>query len=138
MKWATAAQELKSPLNHFGAKYFSQSDEDRITLKIIRRLVLERGTFLKFGPGDVLENNTPSYCRSHGAGLGSAAQDLALDPHINPKWLSAQKARVALDNIAVLTKGALADIAGSDVDVLTVDLDGNDSRKHYSVGSVAL
>ena len=38
MKWAMAAQELKNPLNRYGAKFFSQSDEDGITLEIIKRL----------------------------------------------------------------------------------------------------
>jgi len=126
MKWATAAQELKNPLNHFGAKYFSQSDEDGITLEIIKRLGLERGTFLEFGPGDGLENNTLVLLSIGWRGAWIGGQDLAFDPHTNPKRLSFQKAWVALDNIAALTKGALADIAASDVDVLTVDLDGND------------
>ena len=126
MKWATAAQELKNPLNHFGAKYFSQSDEDGITLEIIKRLGLVRGTFLEFGPGDGLENNTLVLLSIGWRGAWIGGQDLAFDPRINPKRLSFQKAWVALDNIAALTKGALADIAASDVDVLTVDLDGND------------
>jgi hypothetical protein len=38
MKWAMAARDSQNPLNRFGAKFFSQSDEDGITLEIIRRL----------------------------------------------------------------------------------------------------
>src|SRR6516225_11835412 len=48
-----------NPLNRFGKKCFSQSDEDGITLEILRRIgVLESGVFAEFGVGDGTENNT--------------------------------------------------------------------------------
>ena len=40
-------------------KCFSQTDEDGITIEILRRIgCLEKGTFAEFGPGDGMENNT--------------------------------------------------------------------------------
>ena len=49
----------KNPLNKFGNKCFSQTDEDGITIEILRRLnILEKGNFAEFGPGDGMENNT--------------------------------------------------------------------------------
>lgn len=36
--WAEKKTRLKNPLNQFGEKYYSQSDEDGILLEIVRRL----------------------------------------------------------------------------------------------------
>lgn len=47
-----------NPLNKFGKKCFSQSDEDGITLEIIRRINIESGVYAEFGVGNGLENNT--------------------------------------------------------------------------------
>ena len=52
-------KEHKNPLNKFGKKCFSQTDEDGITIEILRRInCLEKGNFAEFGPGDGMENNT--------------------------------------------------------------------------------
>jgi hypothetical protein len=48
-----------NPLNRFGAKCFSQSDEDGITLEILKRIgSIEKGAFAEFGVADGTENNT--------------------------------------------------------------------------------
>ena len=47
-----------NPLHRCGRKAFSQSDEDGITLEIIRRLALSRGCYAELGVGNGLENNT--------------------------------------------------------------------------------
>ena len=48
-----------NPLNKFGKKCFSQSDCDGITIEILRRLnIINKGTFIEYGVGDGLENNT--------------------------------------------------------------------------------
>lgn len=39
-------------------KVYSQSDEDGITLAIVRRLDIARGVFAELGVGDGVENNT--------------------------------------------------------------------------------
>jgi hypothetical protein len=46
--------------------------------------------------------------------------------HVNPKPLFYKKAWASLDNINELVRSGLSAIAASDVDVLSVDLDGND------------
>ena len=126
MSWAAAARELKNPLKRFGAKFFSQADEDGITLEIIRRLGLKNGTFLELGVGNGLENNTLVLLSIgwHGAWIGG--ENLAFDPQINPKRLSFKKAWISLDNVPELVKQSLENIAVSDIDVLCMDLDGND------------
>ena len=42
-KWAAVTPLSKNPLNRFGAKFFSQSDEHGVTLEVIKQLGLERG-----------------------------------------------------------------------------------------------
>ena len=126
MKWAMAAQDSKNPLNHFGAKFFSQSDEDGITLEILRRLELKTGTFLEFGVGDGTENNTLVLLSIGWRGAWVGGENLAFDPRVNPKRFFYKKAWVSLDNINELVRSGLSALAASDVDVLGVDLDGND------------
>jgi hypothetical protein len=80
MTWAMRAQEQKNPLNHFGAKFFSQSDEDGITLEIVKRLGLKHGTFLELGVGNGLENNTLVLLSLGWRGAWIGGEDLAFDP----------------------------------------------------------
>ena len=47
-----------NPLNSFGKKCFSQTDEDGITLEIINRLKIKKGVFAELGCGNGTENNT--------------------------------------------------------------------------------
>ena len=47
-----------NPLNSYGKKGFSQTDEDGLTFEIIRRLKIKKGRYAEFGVGDGLENNT--------------------------------------------------------------------------------
>ncbi|MFM9048194.1 MAG: hypothetical protein ACKOOH_11185 [Cyanobium sp.] len=48
-----------NPLNAFGKKCFSQTDEDGITIEILRRIgCLDNGTYAEYGVGDGTENNT--------------------------------------------------------------------------------
>ena len=46
-----------NPLTKFGTKCFSQTDEDGLTLEILRRLGLEYGVFAEFGVGNGKENS---------------------------------------------------------------------------------
>jgi hypothetical protein len=125
-KWARAAQDAKNPLNRFGAKFFSQSDEDGITLEITRRLGLATGTFLELGVGDGLETNTLVLLSLGWRGAWLGGETIAFNAEINPQRLCYKKGWVTLNNIKELAQQALGEIGVSDVDVLSVDLDGND------------
>ena len=57
-QWEMFLRTAKNPLNRFGAKYFSSTDEDGITLEIAKRLGIKSGTFIEIGVGNGLENNT--------------------------------------------------------------------------------
>ena len=56
--WGLFPDRSTNPLTKKPVKYFSQSDEDGITLEILRRLQINNGQFVEFGVGNGLENNT--------------------------------------------------------------------------------
>jgi hypothetical protein len=116
-----------NPLNGFGRKCFSQSDEDGITLEILRRLdCLDAGTFAEFGVGDGRENNTLILKALGWRGFWVGGETLAIDvgqPSANFAYL---KDWITLDNIADLTRTGLARIDAHALDVMSLDLDGND------------
>jgi len=114
-----------NPLNAYGKKCFSQADEDGITIEIIRRLGLSVGTFAEFGVGDGLQNNTLILTALGWSGFWVGGEDLAFDYskatkfHYIKNWIT-------LDNIIDLTNLALQSLSIENVDVLSLDLDGND------------
>jgi hypothetical protein len=116
----------KNPLNRFGAKYFSQTDEDGITLEIIRRLGIKAGTFAELGVGDGLENNTLILLANGWRGFWIGGQDLVFNHKVNPKRFVFFKAWVSLENLVPLMQQGFQNIATNELDVLSLDLDGND------------
>lgn len=123
---AEAARTAKNPLNRFGAKYFSQTDEDGITLEIVRRLGLTAGIFAELGVGDGLENNTLILLATGWRGFWIGGEDLAFNHQLNPKRLTYLKAWVSLENIVPLMRQGFESVVANELDVLSLDLDGND------------
>jgi len=85
-----------NPLNEFGVKVFSQSDEDGITLEILRRLGIDSGIALEIGSGDGTENNTLVLLAS---GWKCAWEDLvspSFDPELDRERLRFIKNRISL------------------------------------------
>lgn len=114
-----------NPLNRFGKKCFSQTDEDGITLEIIRRLGIENGLYAEFGVGDGLENNTLILAALGWNGFWVGNEDLAFD-YSSSKTFLYIKDWVTLDNISQHTKKGINYFANKELDVLSLDLDGND------------
>jgi hypothetical protein len=117
-----------NPLNRFGRKCFSQSDEDGITLEILRRLgKLEGGAFAEFGVGNGTENNTLLLAALGWKGFWVGGEKLAFS-------VAPQRARrfsylrewITLDNVVQLAQQGMQAIDASAIDVLSLDLDGND------------
>lgn len=125
-QWEYFLRTAKNPLNRFGAKYFSATDEDGITLEIVRRLGIKNGTFAELGVGDGLENNSLILLASGWRGFWIGGQDLAFNHKLNPRRLSFFKAWVSLENIAQLVQNGFENIGTNELDVLGLDLDGND------------
>jgi hypothetical protein len=125
-EWTQSISAAKNPLNRFGAKYFSQTDEDGITLEIVRRLGIKVGTFVELGVGNGLENNTLILLANGWRGFWIGGQDLDFNHKLNPKRFAFFKAWVSLENVVHLMQQGFGNIATNELDVLSLDLDGND------------
>jgi len=114
-----------NPLNKFGKKCFSQTDEDGITLEIVRRLGLSNGVYAEFGVGNGLENNTLILAACGWRGFWVGGEDLVFDYskatrfHNITDWIT-------LDNILDHANAGMKALGASKIDVLSLDLDGND------------
>lgn len=124
--WLQGRAAHPNPLTTFGAKYFSQSDEDGILIEILRRLGLRAGTCVEIGCGDGLENNTLILLAQGWRSVWIDAADLAFDPQSNPSLLAHSKEFVTAENISSLVSRGLMTLQSETVDVLSVDIDGND------------
>ncbi len=115
-----------NPISKKGRKCFSQGDEDGITLEILKRLDLKDGVFVELGVGDGMENNTLIL-----RALGWSRVWISGEP-ITPK-VDASKDDFIFDccwitkkNICSIIKKNLKQIGHSNINYLSVDLDGND------------
>lgn len=116
----------KNPLNKYGKKCFSQSDEDGITIEILKRLKhLNKGNFIEFGVGDGTENNTLILKSLGWKGAWVGNQDLVINYKNSDEFIFINEF-INIDNIVNLTNDALKKINVKDFDVISFDLDGND------------
>ncbi len=121
-----AKKNSKNPFNKYGKKIFSQTDEDGITIEIIKRMnCLNNGNFIEFGVGDGTENNTLILKSLGWKGFWIGNQELVID-YKNSKNFTYLKNFVDLENIIELIKKGLSTIKETQVDVISFDLDGND------------
>lgn len=117
-----------NPLVRHGRKCFSQGDEDGITLEILRRIgVPGRGTFAEYGVGDGTENNTLILAALGWKGFWVGGEALRFEVRNTPSRPFAYlRAWITLDNIVDLTNQGLRAIGADALDVISLDLDGND------------
>ncbi len=116
-----------NPLNKFGKKCFSQADEDGLTLEILRRLNLTRdGVFAEFGVGDGMENNTLILKALGWKGFWVGAEELVFDPDSDKQRFTYLNEWITVENIAQLAQKGLTNIGSHQIDVASLDLDGND------------
>ena len=124
--WKKMQSESSNPLNQFGAKYFSQNDEDGILIEILRRIGLDRGTFAEFGVGDGTENNTLILLASGWSGFWVGGEKLVFDHELCPNHFSFLERWIDRDNVTSRFREGLNLLKSDDIDVLSLDLDGND------------
>lgn len=125
---------LASPkiLSGYGYKVFSQSDEDGIISAIFDRIGRTNKTFVEFGVGDGLENNTVALLYEGWSGLwieGSADLcrkiNIGFESAIKSKQLKIINSFVTPENIDNLIS---SEIHVPEIDLLSVDIDGNDAH----------
>jgi hypothetical protein len=112
----------------YGYKVYSQADEDGILEQICQRLGLVTGLFAEIGCGDGRENNTHYLLLKgwRGAWIDGDPANVAAIRTALPKSdrLQVIQALVTRENVVDLLKPALA--PANTLDVLSVDIDGND------------
>lgn len=139
---------LESPRNvggkrllKFGYRVYSQSDEDGILREIFRRIGERSRVFIEIGAGDGLENNTLFLLMQGWRGLwieASARKISAAKAKVGTIFpedrLRIQQLFVNRDNIdAALGRTAPA----PEVDLLSIDIDGNDYHVLNAVRSIS-
>lgn len=123
-----ASSSHTNPLSHFGRKCFSQSDEDGLTLEILRRLNLLKdvGVFAEYGVGTGMENNTLILRTLGWRGFWVGNEELAFKINCPKNDFHYAKTWITLENIADVTKQSLIELGATELDVISLDLDGND------------
>lgn len=118
-------QEHPNPFVNFGKKCYSQTDEDGITLEIIKRIGISKGVFAEFGCGTGVENNTLVLAALGWTGFWVGGEDIVIDIEKSQK-LFFIKEWIIKENILQSFKNGLKAIHQENVDVISLDLDGND------------
>jgi hypothetical protein len=119
-------EKASNPFSRYGAKFFSQSDEDGLTLEILRRLKLEKGTFAEFGVGDGSENNTLVLIAHGWKGFWVGGSSLFFNYADQYKRFVYHRGWVTRANIVEISRQCLGRLGSSQIDVISLDLDGND------------
>lgn len=124
---ARSKQPIKNPLNQFGNKVFSQTDEDGITLEIIRRIGIERGVFTEFGVGNGLENNTLVLAALGWTGFWVDTTPPAINlKQVDKPRFAMMNRHVSMDNILDTMKQGLSYTSNDRPDFISFDFEGND------------
>lgn len=121
-------------LDYYGYKVYSQNDEDGIIEEIFNRIGVTNKVFVEIGLQDGLESNTHFLLHKGWSGLwieGSEkyCKEIAkkfAEP-INSGSLRIKNAFVNVKNINEILSENLMNIgAGREIDLLSIDIDGND------------
>jgi hypothetical protein len=105
--------------------YFSQSDEDGITIEICKRLrILDKGNFLEIGVGNGTENNTLVLLAHGWKGAWIGCEEVVVN---DASVLHYEKAWVTRSNIASLLNNiSSSSLNMTKFDLVSIDTDGND------------
>lgn len=114
-----------NPLNQFGLKCFSQSDEDGITIEILQRLKIKKGVYAEIGVGNGLENNTLILVAMGWKGFWVGNEDLAFSYSPSSKF-NYFKTWLTKDNVLDVIQSGMNSIDEREIDVISIDVDGND------------
>lgn len=115
----------------WGHKAYSQHDEDGILQEVLGRVGVKSRTFLEIGVGNGLENNTLFWLKQHwrgawieGAGGNVSFIRQAFATAIASGQLHVTQAMVSAENVDELVSAT--PFAGCEIDLLSIDIDGND------------
>ncbi len=128
-------------LLRYGAKAYSQNDEDGILAEIFRRIGATGKTFVEIGTGGGLENNTLALLVQGWSGLWvesdntkAARARTNLAAYVASDQLRIENIFVTRENVdALLHKSA----PSAEPDLLSIDVDGNDYHLWQAVQSIS-
>lgn len=116
-------------LTRYGYKVYSQCDEDGLLAEIFRRIGVHSRSFVEFGVENGLECNSLWLLAQDWRGLWIEASEAACDQirKSHASWLQAgqltlRQAFITRENIDALIEPTLT----GEIDLLSIDLDGND------------
>lgn len=124
--WRIKAQSSANPLLQRGEKFYSQNDEDGIISAILKRIKIDKGVFVEYGCGDGLENNTIQLLMRGWRGVWIGASDLSIRIPESSRRLRFEKGWVTRDNCVEIMRRGSQWIGGKEINLLSMDLDGND------------
>ena len=125
----------------FGFKVFSENDEDGMIEEIFNRIGCKNKTFIEFGVGDGLENNTLYLLHKNWSGLWIEAncnhfeeikKNVSIFVENNQLKISNQF--LSLENI---NKTFIENEVTGEIDLLVIDIDGNDYHLLEAISVVA-
>ena len=137
-----AKPEYADPLRleRFGYRCYSQHDEDGIIQEIVRRLGDGPRTFVEFGVGDGMENNTLLLLKQGWSGLwidgspeNAAAIRYRFGTYVEKGTLSFLERMITRENINELIGSHFA----REIGLLSVDIDGNDYYIWEAINAVS-
>lgn len=114
-----------NPINRAGRKCFSQNEEDGMTFEIVKRLGIRTGTYIEFGVGNGIENNTLALAALGWKGAWVGNEELCFTPKPSDHFRY-YKNWITLSNLPNLILDIQNDLNFNIPDVFSVDLDGND------------
>jgi len=126
-------ERRKSPLLPvlWGHRGYSQNDEDGIVQEIFRRIGVRDARFLEIGVGNGLQNNTLFWLKQgwRGAWVEGSPDNgrfirQAFATPMARGGLNFQERLVRAENINEIVAGA--GLSGQEIDLLSIDIDGND------------
>ena len=127
-QWELWPDRSRNPLTSNPRRYWSQADEDGIIAKIFERISSHNNTFVEFGCGDGLQNNTLALISKgwQGGWIDGAELKFAIPDH--NKKISFQNSWVTCENVVNLYENAIPANKSLEarISLLSIDLDGND------------
>lgn len=130
--WARLTDRAGNPLTTCPRRYWSQADEDGILEQILSRTGSpSNGIFIEYGVGDGSQCNTLMLLAKGWTGAWISGEQLIFEPRPGGR-LVFERTWVTLKNIVEIAQSALArldissEIRTANVDVVSLDLDGND------------
>jgi len=127
-------------LVRFGRKIYSQTDEDGIIAEIFNRIGTESKIFVEFGSGDGLENNSMALLCAGWTGLWIEGNEKSCKEIRQGMSQTIQRNQLAVEN-EFITENNInhlisKNINQKEIDLLSVDIDGNDYHILSSIDCV--